>query len=366
MMLPGIEGRSDPSRQATGARITVELLSPPSVQDDQDWRDFADRHGIATMYASRRFVYALADGLRQVPYRIEARCCSGRLVGALPLIHMKSALFGAHLVSLPYVSWGGAVADTPAIGRQLVDEAIELAERLDVDFLELRQLVPLNHDRLVEGATVKTQMRVPLHDREQVWSRLKSEVRTQIRKAQKSALAMRWGGDTLLDDFYDIFAHNMRDLGTPVFPQRMFVNLLAGLDEAAEIGVVDLQGKPVAACLVVHGPEESEIPSAASLRAYRSTAANSLMYWNAIGRALDRGQRVIDFGRSTPEAPTYVFKRKWGADPFRIPWLYHVRRGTSESLRPDVNRFRLARRAWQHLPVPVTRIIGPMIVRGIP
>lgn len=334
-----------------------------------DWRDLGRRHPREAMYGSPGVVSALAGSLGQRGYGIEARRGSA-LVGALPLVHLKSRLFGSFLVSLPYVSWAGVVSDDQDVAHALVDRAVELADTLDVDFLELRQMTPLDHPALTEGATRKAQMVVPIaRGAEAVWNGLKSEVRTQIRKARRNGLELSWsdaGRSETLDTFYDVVAHNMRDLGTPVFPQRLFADLIVATSGASEIGVVRLDGKAVAACLAIHGDGLTEIPTAASLRAYRGTAANSLMYWDAIERAIGRGQREFDFGRSTPDSATYVFKRKWGAVPVPVTWQYYLRRGSSERMRPESRRFDLARDVWKRMPVAMTRMIGPSIVRGIP
>jgi hypothetical protein len=75
---------------------------------------------------------------------------------------------------------------------------------------------------------------------------------------------------------------------------------------------------------------------------------------------------VFDFGRSTIDSNTFRFKKQWGAEPEPSVWQYYVRRGTIGQLRPDNARFGLAIRAWQRLPLWLTRLVGPAIVRGIP
>lgn len=348
-------------------RIEIEVYSDGMpVPFGEPERLFFARHGEAAMYCDPRFVEAVAQGLRQRVLYIVARA-GEEVVGVLPLVRMRSLLFGHFLVSLPYVSWAGAIARDGQVRRGLMDRAIALAEELGVRFLELRQTEAVTHPKLVPGSTNKVQMRLPLSpSREGNWRTLKSEVRTQIRKAGKQGLVVTWGGSELLEEFYSVLAQNMRDLGTPVYPQRLFSNLLSLEAPRAEIGTVRLNGQAIAACFVLHGPGLTEVPSAAALRAYRSTAANSLLYWEAIGRAIDLGQSIFDFGRSTPGSSTFVFKRKWGAEPKRVIWQYYLRKGSSQDLRPENAKFQAAIQVWRQLPVPLTRVIGPMIVRGIP
>ncbi len=352
------------TKSRTSARVKL-VTAKSAASVTADWADYLSRQGPAAMYCGPRVVGALAEGLRQDAYLIEARK-EGRVTGVLPLIHMRSVLFGSFLVSLPYVSWAGVIADDADAALVLTNATMGLADELDVSFVELRQSLPVTHPRLVAGSTSKMQMRLPLSTHEATWARLRSEVRTQVRKAQKGGLEVDWGGAERLDAFYDVFARNMRDLGTPVFPSALFHKILDAAGPSAELGIASLDGEPVASCLVVHGPGLTEIPSAASLREHRKTAANSLMYWRAIERAIERGQTTIDFGRSTPGGATYTFKSKWGAQPQPVAWQYYLRRGDTQAMRPDNAKFALAIKLWQRLPVAATRVLGPFIVRGIP
>ncbi len=333
---------------------------------ENDWEAFLTGHGYEAMYCSPRIVAGIASGLSQTAYIIEDRE-QGRLVGLLPIVFMRSALFGRFLVSVPYVNWAGVIADRPESVRRLVGRATTLADELRAKFLELRSINPFDDPGLVPGATSKVQMRLALSDQPDVnWKGLKSEVRTQVRKAIKGGLELEWGGEALLDDFYTVFAHNMRDLGTPVFPSQLFRQLLRGATGAAELGIVRKDGKAIAGCLAMHGLGLTEVPSAAVLRSHRKTAANSLMYWCAIERAIERGQTIFDFGRSTPDSSTFTFKRKWGAEPVPVTWQYHLREGDAQAMRPDNGKFDLAIALWKWLPLTVSRVLGPMIIRGIP
>jgi FemAB-related protein (PEP-CTERM system-associated) len=158
----------------------------------------------------------------------------------------------------------------------------------------------------------------------------------------------------------------MRDLGTPVYGRTLFASILREFPAESELCVVRLGSRPVAAALLLHLGETTEVPSAGSLRKYNGTNANMLMYWHLLERAVERNSRRFDFGRSTVDSNTYRFKLQWGALPEPSCWQYYVRQGTIADMRPENGRYRLAIRAWRRLPVSVTRWIGPRIVRGIP
>ncbi|HEY1190651.1 MAG TPA: GNAT family N-acetyltransferase, partial [Gemmata sp.] len=110
----------------------------------------------------------------------------------------------------------------------------------------------------------------------------------------------------------------------------------------------------------------TEVPTASSLRAYNPSNVNMLMYHHLLRRAVERGQRVFDFGRSTLEGNTFKFKKQWGAVPHPATWQYRVLRGSVGEMRPDNPRYQRAIRLWQKLPVELTRALGPWVVRGIP
>jgi hypothetical protein len=90
------------------------------------------------------------------------------------------------------------------------------------------------------------------------------------------------------------------------------------------------------------------------------------MYWQLLQRTVTRGQEIFDFGRSNVGSNTFEFKKKWGAEPELAVWQYYVHEGCVSDMRPENSKYACAVRMWQKLPVPLTRLIGPSIVRGIP
>jgi serine/alanine adding enzyme len=312
------------------------------------------------------WLVVLQRGLNQVPYCLEA-VQGERTCGILPLCYVRSLLFGRFLVGLPYLNSGGVLADDDAAAGRLIDGAVELAGRLGVRHLELRHERPVAHAALPHRIDGKVHMRRPLPaTAAQLWDELSPKVRNQVRKGQKGDLEVAWGGPERLGAFYDVFSRNMRDLGTPVYSRGLFAAALRQFPGDAELCVVRAGDRPVAAALLLHGRGVTEVPSASSLRSHNATCANMLMYWHLLERAVQRGQASFDFGRSSPDSPSYRFKAQWGARPEPAAWQYHVRAGGVADMRPDNPRYRRLIRLWRRLPVPLTRWIGPPIVRGIP
>src|SRR5262249_46966121 len=126
------------------------------------------------------------------PYCLEA-VEKGAVRGVLPLAYVSSLLFGRFLVSLPYLNYGGVLAEDEATGRLLVDRAVRLADELKVRHLELRHERAREHPPLGHRLTSKVHMRLALPARAAaLWDALDAKVRNQVRKGQK--VGCRWPG----------------------------------------------------------------------------------------------------------------------------------------------------------------------------
>lgn len=313
----------------------------------------------------------LSDGLKHQTSALLAYE-GQQLTGCLPLALTRSPLFGRHLVSLPYVNRAGLLAADHATGEALLAQAADLSAKYDARYLELRHHGrAFDSDRFTHTRSQKVRMVLDLPEHEDaLWSSLKAKVRNQVRKGDQAGLAITFGGAALASGFYSVFATNMRDLGTPVYPRRLFHAMLQHLGERCEIALVTLESSPIAGAVLVHdavGPAPTtQVPSASCLRQFNSVCANMWMYHKLLERSIARGASCFDFGRSSEDSGTYRFKRQWGAQPQPTPWQVVLRRGSLDAARPSdpKNQRRIER--WQKLPVWVTRAIGPSIVRGIP
>jgi FemAB-related protein (PEP-CTERM system-associated) len=203
--------------------------------------------------------------------------------------------------------------------------------------------------------------------RQVMWDGLDRKVRNQIRKAEKSNLTVASGGTALLDEFYAVFARNMRDLGTPVYSRSLFAAILAEFPGDARLHLVRLNGRTIAGALSYAFGDSIEVPSASSLREHRTLCPNHLMYWSIMEQAIAEGRTVFDFGRSTPDDGTYHFKEQWGAAPKQLWWEYSLQ-GKCELPAEDrhSSKFQAMIEAWKRLPVGVANVIGPHIARSVP
>ena len=326
------------------------------------WDAYVDARGDRAGYHSWRWRRVFSDAFDHESVYLVARR-DKEITGVLPMVHIKSMLFGSSMTSLPFVNYAGVMADSPETGEELIRVAQEIARERRCGHVELRHTSRQFPN--LPSKRHKVAMRLELGG--SMWDRLDRKVRNQIRKAEKSGLTVERGGDELVDDFYDVFARNMRDLGTPVYSKRLFQEVLRVFPERAQIHIVRLSGRPVAAGMTYRTRTMVQLPWASAIRDYNALCPNVLLYWDAIQFAQQRFARVFDMGRSTPGEGTFKFKAQWGAEPLQLHWEYQLATEHElPNLSPANPKYQRAIALWQKLPIALTRTVGPMIVRTIP
>jgi serine/alanine adding enzyme len=336
------------------------------INDDLAWDRFVESSPRATAYHLFGWKAVFAESFGHRSYYLAAIDENGNWQGILPLTHMRSRLFGNFLVSLPFVNYGGVVCNSVLANEQLVKEAERIRHACGATHVELRQLDHLANDLPTKKHKV-TMMLDLIASIEDTWKAFDPKLRNQIRKAQKQGLRFELGRLNLLDDFYGVFARNMRDLGTPVYAKKFFSNVLEEFPDSTAIGAVYYQEKCVASGFASWLGGHVDIPWASSLREYNAVCPNHMLYWELIRFAIDSGFTTFDFGRSTRDEGTYNFKKTWGARPVQLNWQYLMdKTAVMPELSPRNPRFQVAIRVWRTLPVPITNLLGPLIVRNIP
>jgi FemAB-related protein (PEP-CTERM system-associated) len=346
-------------------------VSAASESDRVDWDAFVHSHPDSFGYHewTWRGIFERAFGHKGVylaarPAFAEASAGKrGPIVGILPLVEIRSLLFGRTLTSLPFVNFGGVLANSNEVARALVDEAANVAKAHASKHVELRHIGRRFED--LPCKQHKVTMRLPLQAG--MWERIDRKARNQVRKAEKSELTVVRGGTELLPEFYRVFARNMRDLGTPVYAQKFFDEVLNAFPDRARLIVVRLKDAPIAAGFTYRTRGMIEIPWASSIRDFNSLCPNHLLYWHAIETATAEGVEVFDFGRSTPDEGTFKFKEQWGAEPVPLHWEYWLASGDAlPDQSPKNPKFRLAIESWKRLPLWLANAMGPRLVRQIP
>ena len=343
--------------------ITITLAED---KDAASWNQYVDQHNAASLYHHYGWKGLIESTFNHQSHHFVARNHDQKIVGLLPTTRLKSRLFGDFGVSMPYFNYGGVLADSPSVSTELLKEAARFYQDLGCSHLEVRT----TQADLIDwpASTDKVSMIRPLPDTpSELDQQLGSKIRAQIKRAQRENTQTLVGGLELLDQFYDVFATNMRDLGTPVYSKTLFANILSQWPQQATIVVIQINGQPVATAFLLGHRDMLEIPWASTLKKVNPLSINMLLYWEVLSFAIAQKYQFFDFGRSSKDHNTYRFKRQWGAKPVQHQWYYWLREGQAmPALKPDNPKFKLAIHVWQQLPVFLTRIIGPFIVKNLP
>ncbi len=342
-------------------KITVSLCET----DTGDWNQYVTNHPAASIYHRFEWKQLIQNTFGHQTYYLAARNTNNEFVGILPMVRLKSRLFGDYIVSMPYFNYGGAIANSAAIEQQLMQEASKLAKQAATHHVEFRD----NIER--EGYPARTEkvcMILDLPgDADSLWQQFTPKLRAQIKRPQRENPEIKIGSENLLDDFYYVFSRNMRDLGTPVYSKRFFKNILRCFSNESRIIIVSLNQRPVSAAFLIGHQTLLEIPWASTLRETNQLSMNMLLYWEVLKFAISEGYTQFDFGRSTRDAGTFRFKRQWGAEPTQLYWHYWLRENDQlPALNPDNPKYALAIKLWKRLPLFVTTILGPSIVKNLP
>jgi FemAB-related protein (PEP-CTERM system-associated) len=354
-------------------------FAPSATSRAIDVKDFSTSGGRAwdeyVRNAERATFCHLSGWLRVIGrvWRHRSHCIYAerdqRVSGVLPLFHVSSRMFGSILVSTPNAVYGGIVADDEQVYTKLIDRARSLASELHVDYLELRD----TQDRI--AATQGSHShdlyvafdRVLPEDEDELIGSFPRDVRRMARLGVKLGLTAHFGREEMLDDFYQVYSTSVRNLGTPVFPRRLFAEFLEEFSDASDILVVR-SGNRVAGAVMSFYFRDSVMPYyGGAYREFYSAGVSNFMYWELMREAVRRGFRRFDFGRSKRGTGSYEFKRGWRMTERELPYKYFLVRANELPRRDPLNpRYRLMIEAWKRLPLGFANFVGPMVVKYLP
>ncbi len=305
----------------------------------------------------------IEDSFQQKAHYLYAES-GGVIRGVLPLVHMKSPLFGNRMVANAYcVAGAPAVTDAEALPH-LDSRAEALMNELRADYIEYRDPARPHRDWKWKEGLYATFER-PIESGEDAnLKQIPRKQRAVVRKALKSELS--FGIDTDVADFFGLFALSVRNLGTPVFSRGYFENLVRVFGGDCDILTVRLHGRPISSVLSFYFGNRVIPYYTGSVPEARKLGANDFMYWKLMRHAVERGYEIFDFGRSKVGTGPYAFKKNWGFEPHPVIHEFKMRAGVPmPNVNPNNPKYRLMIAAWKKLPLPLANAIGPFIGRQV-
>ncbi len=290
----------------------------------------------------------------------------GVLTGWLPLTEVRSALFGKALVSSGFGVGGGIIADSAATVDVLAQAAQDHAVRGGFSGIELR------------GGTIPAGF-APWSDKHCGFERalaaddaaelltIPRKARAEVRKGLGFGHRITTGRSAAdLAAHYACYSASVRNLGTPVFPKRLFAAMTEAFPGSADILTVWQDETPLASVLsFYHGGAVLPFWGGGTLAA-RAARANEVMYYELMLHARRQGMTRFDFGRSKTGSGPFAFKKNWGFAPAPLTYGAWTAPGAPpRNIDPTDASYSRKIELWKKLPLPVANTLGPWIARGL-
>lgn len=289
----------------------------------------------------------------------------GRLAGCLPLSEIRSRLFGKAMVSAGFATGGGILADGLAAAEKLAAAGWALAQSAGCDSIELRG-GQLPQAWMRQENVYSAFARDLPADEAALLKSLPRKQRAEVRRGLGFDLACTAGSDRRhLEAHYRVYAQSVRNLGTPVYPRRLFEAMLEAFPGEAEMVMVWKDESPLATMFTFYFKGCSQPYWGGGTLAARDWRANDLVYFETMRRGIERGCTRADFGRSKVGTGPWQRKRIWGFEEVPLVYAVQSRDGKTREINPLSRKYRLQVAAWQKLPLWIANRLGPVIARGL-
>lgn len=356
--------------------MTMPLVSTPVAINPADLGNPAERaridayvraHPDATPFHLTGWNIAVSRACGQTAHCLIAEHADGSLAGVLPLTEIRSPLFGKALVSAGFAVDGGILTNRDAVAEALAASGWALAQKLGCPSLELRGGPAPGEGWVVDETTYLGFARDLAKDDEAELLAIPRKQRADVRKSLDADLEVAIGnGARDLAMHYAVFSESVRNLGTPVFPARLFRAVAAELGEHADIVTVSKHGKPHASVFSLYLDGTVYPFWGGGTREARALKANDRLYFELMRHARARGCTRYDFGRSKAGTGVAAFKKNWGFEGVPLRYAKRVAEGeTPREMNPMSPKYRLQVAVWKKLPLWLANTMGPVIAKGL-
>lgn len=363
-----------------GQNSDKSSLQPGSIgllnaSEEKYWGAFVESHPHGNVYHTLAWKRVTEEGLGHRPYYLRGIEATGKVLGVLPLF-LVDGIFGKRLVSVPMRDRAGLIAQDTEVASLLLKKAIDLTREMDCRYLEIRSLHELD-PLLVKEYALRSERywitsRIDLTPgKEHLWKALdKKAVRWAIKKADKLGVQVKLD-DTKkgIDTFYELFARTRRSMGIPPFPRQHFMAIWRNmiLKGRANLFLAWKDDEPINGMINLFS-KEAFIPAyAAPQQAWLKHYPSEVMIWHTIEWAVEQGFKVYDFGADSPTQTGLLwFKKKWGAVQQPTFTYYYLNgHATPPNFDSSTPTYRLLRKVWAGLPMPLCKSLGSLVTRQL-
>lgn len=333
--------------------------------DLKEWDAYIHAHPNGCVFQTSAWRRVVESTYGHRPFYLMAKNGSA-VCGVLPIFLLYGRFFGRVMATSPYASSGAVCADNEEVAHALVERAIRLAREHEVNYLELKSR-SITRCAELQHHNDYLNYYMPIDEPDVMWrSRLKKKTRESVRRSEKYGLTLE-KGHHLLDAFYQVMVVSMRRLGTPVHSKLLYQNIMVSFGQNANLFAVKYNGIPISISLVLRFRKEFVALIRGSLDEYYHLRPNNFLYWGLFKEAYLSGANSFDLGRSLAGSGPAVFKESWGAEAKPLYYEYFLnRKKTIPKINQDNPSYNLPRLIWRHIPLSLTKLLGPHLIKNIP
>lgn len=328
------------------------------------WQEYVEAHPASTAFHHRNWLDLLAEQYH-FPRHIPAVTEGGEIMAAAPFFETRRPWRAKRLISLPF---------TDSIRVLAADERwVELMlDAVRDEAAGTYGSVVLRTDRPLAGMApgaygVRHELSIA-RTLEEIRARYSSNVRQNLRKAERSRLRFQWRADAdAVEAFYRLHLATRKKHGVPIQPKGYFARLARRMlgSGLGFVGLVLKDGAAIAAGVFLAYNKTMIYKYGASDPETLACRPNEYLIDNAIRVACEEGYERLDFGMSRQcDEGLRRFKRKWGAA--ESPLYHHRLLGRAPASHGDSLALRIGAIAIRHSPAILCRALGEMLYKYSP
>jgi FemAB-related protein (PEP-CTERM system-associated) len=350
---------------ASSSKCAERPLAVFELEDARDphWDEFVQAHAQGSFFhlLSWRRTIQQTYGHRAKYFYVR---CGAEWRGVLPAFVVGARPFPKALVSVPVGVSGGILANDIEAADLLRCAAQAFAEKEKLEYIEYKSEAKQFSDLATKSDLYFTFRQELYAESEQQMKCIPRKTRAVLRASERAGLVGCYNRSDL-DVFYDLYTLSLRALGTPAFPKSLFENALK--ECRSDFVTIREAGRIIGVAMNFYYKQTIMPFFAGTVPEARGVGVNNYIYWYMLKTAYDRGYRIFDFGRSKADTGAFKFKKNMGMTPIPLHYQYElIHADEMPQVNPNNPKYKKVIETWRRLPLPVTRILGPLIQKRLP
>lgn len=286
------------------------------------WHIYLEKNAEATFYHTPEWKDILERTFRYQSEYLFATNDSGDLIGLLPLFRVRSRLTGDRLSCIPFAHECGPLGTAEA-KNVLIGEAVQMVSDLGIEFLEIKDTIPLKGFVSVTNFSTFL-IELPPHT-DQLWQNMSQKIRYGIKRASVHGIQVDISEDPIdVRRYYELNCLTKRRIGVPSHPLEFFENLVKFMKPNIRIYEAKKNNEVLASGVMITYKNYILYAYAASNPKTTNLNPNYALIWRCLEDAIRDGSSIFDFGRTSYEnTGGRQFKKKWGTKEKKIYYSYY-------------------------------------------